>query len=547
MDFIELFNRSTTAVNLSGWILTDDSTTNRFRIPNGTVLDPGGAMAFPETDLGFRLSSAGESIYLLNPDASRVADAVRFSGQENGVSTGRVPDGSEQFRRPAVPTPGALNGQRRAEDIVINEIFYNPPAGDDDEFIEIHHRGSTAVSLAGWRIRGGVDFDFPANASLAPGGFLVIARDQVRLRANHPSLAAASVLGNYSGTLNNGSDVVRLTMPDEVRSTNELGVVTTDTIHITVGEVRYADGGTWGRWADGGGSSLELMDPDADPALAASWADSDESTKAAWSTVEWTRLSGQRICRQRHQPALPRPAERRRMPGRQHRGRAGGQPRLIQNPGFESGNTGWSLGGNHAGSTIDASGAQTGAAGLHLRAQGSLDTAVNSIQEPSVPASPAATPSRSAPRSAGSRAGPSCSSGSAAISPTMPPPFRSPANLGTPGPNSRRVPNAGPAGHATTSPTARPSPRPIRPSSSPPALRTPTPSPASSSDIGSTPRRPQPPSRCATTASRAASSPGTASTPPDPGRPRRPTAGLHHCRHRRLGRDLDLPPQCPHR
>jgi len=59
-------------------------------------------------------------------------------------------------------------------DVVISEIMYHPverpaftPAGDpvldlsDDvhEFIELHNSGPTPVSLAGWKLRGGIRFD----------------------------------------------------------------------------------------------------------------------------------------------------------------------------------------------------------------------------------------------------------------------------------------------------------------------------------------------------------------------------------------------------
>jgi hypothetical protein len=57
---------------------------------------------------------------------------------------------------------------------------------------------------------------------------------------------------------------------------------------VIVDEVTYGDGGRWGRWSDGGGSSLELIDARSDNRLAANWADSDETAKAPWATVEAT-------------------------------------------------------------------------------------------------------------------------------------------------------------------------------------------------------------------------------------------------------------------
>ena len=93
-DFIELFNYSASAVDLSHCILTDDPTTNRFVIPTNTVIQPQGLIYFDETRLGFALSAAGETIYFKDPNNTRVIEAVRFGAQENGVSTGRSPDGA---------------------------------------------------------------------------------------------------------------------------------------------------------------------------------------------------------------------------------------------------------------------------------------------------------------------------------------------------------------------------------------------------------------------------------------------------------------------
>ena len=40
--------------------------------------------------------------------------------------------------------------------------------------------------------------------------------------------------------------------------------------------------------ASGGGSSLELIDPNSNNRLAANWADSDETQKSVWTNIECT-------------------------------------------------------------------------------------------------------------------------------------------------------------------------------------------------------------------------------------------------------------------
>lgn len=108
--------------------------------------------------------------------------------------------------------------------IFINEIHYHPVevaaydsggspvldlTEDMHEFIELYNAGPDAVSLAGWEIAGGIDYDFPPAAVLGPGEYLVVAKDVTRVTAVY-GLNPAQVLGPYSGQLGNNNDTVRL-------------------------------------------------------------------------------------------------------------------------------------------------------------------------------------------------------------------------------------------------------------------------------------------------------------------------------------------------
>ena len=111
-DYIELYNHANQPVDISGCILTDDPKTNKFVIPPGTIIPARGFVCYSETNMNFRLDSVGETIYFKNPDASRYLDAVAFGGQENGVATGRWPDGANDWYRLSAKTPGT---QQRAD------------------------------------------------------------------------------------------------------------------------------------------------------------------------------------------------------------------------------------------------------------------------------------------------------------------------------------------------------------------------------------------------------------------------------------------------
>ncbi len=452
LDFIELFNRSNNPADLSGCFLTDDPATNKFRIANGTSLPPRGFRSFDQNELGFRLSAAGETIYLVSSNGLRVIDAIRFGGQENGVSSGRLPNGSETIRRLAAPTPGAANAEWRNEAIIINELMYNPISGNsDDEFVELHNRGATTVNLGGWRFESGINFTIPGGTSLGPGGFLVIARNAARLRTNYPQLNANNTLGDYSGALGNSGEQLSLSKPDGVVSTNEFGNLVTNKIHIVVTEVSYATGGAWGRWADGGGSSLELADPKADPLRGANWADSDETQKAVWSPVTFTgRLDNGNTAYSADRLFL----------GLLNDGEClvddievveGAGANLVSNPGFESGAAGWSFFGNHAPSGVDSVGAFAGTRCLHVRAGGGVDTGPNSIRTPLAAGLANNDTVTIRARVRWLRGWPELlfrlHGNYVDFAAALP----VPANLGTPGqPNSRAVANAGPAIYAVT-------------------------------------------------------------------------------------------------
>ena len=116
--------------------------------------------------------------------------------------------------------------------VVINEIHYHPieiPAFDtagnpvytgtttpadltDDvhEFVELQNAGNSAVDVSGWKLAGGIDFTFPAGASIAAGGYAVLAKNPARIAVVY-GIPQASIFGPVLGKLGNVGDTVRLT------------------------------------------------------------------------------------------------------------------------------------------------------------------------------------------------------------------------------------------------------------------------------------------------------------------------------------------------
>lgn len=394
LDALELFNRNRAEIDLSGCYLSDNRSLNRFRLPPGTRIPARGFLVFDEVQLGFRLDAAGETIYLVNAANDRVLDTVRFSGQANGISSGRSPDGEGPIVELRSPTLGAKNAAVLTRDIVINEIMYNPISGENrDEYVELHNKGGQPVPVGGWRFTEGIDFTFPPGAVIPPGGYLVVAKDAAWLRANYPNLHAGNVVGDFGGALSGQGEQLTLAMPDFVLTTNTSGVVQTNTIFITADQVDYSTGGRWGQWSDGGGSSLELVHPEADNRLAPNWADSDESTKAAWTTVEHTGIldhgHSSYVADQLH--VLLQGAGECLVDNVEVS--IVGSTNRIRNGTFEGSAANWFFQGTHRLSGHRPSGGVTGGA-LHLRASARGDTGANrtrGLLTASIPAGQTAT------------------------------------------------------------------------------------------------------------------------------------------------------------
>ena len=371
-DYVELYNHSTNSVDISGCILTDDPATNKFTIPNGTIIPARGFVSFTETQMGFGLDAAGESVFFKNPGQTRILDAVQFAAQQNGVASGRWPDGANDFYRLTAKTPGGTNAPILVGDVVINELMYDPISdNDDDQYVELYNRSTNTVNLSGWQLTDGVTFTIPTNTTLAAGGYLVIARNAAQLISHYPNLNSGNCLGGFSGKLSHNGERIALTMPVIHNLTN---------INITVNDLTYGTGGRWGQWSSGGGSSLELVDPNSNNRLAPNWADSDETQKSSWTNIETTGVLDNG---QNYESSIAHAQIGLLDVGEclvdnievNYNG-----VNYVSNPTFESGTTGWLLQGDMSRSSVENEGYGGSGHSLHIRASDTLWTGDNSCQ-----------------------------------------------------------------------------------------------------------------------------------------------------------------------
>ena len=143
--------------------------------------------------------------------------------------------------------------------VTFNEIHYHPAdAQTSGEWIELKNQNSVDVDLSGWRIDGGVDFDFPAGTVIRAGQFLVVA-------ANPAALTAASgvtgVLGPLRNAINNTGERITLKNNNGRR----------------MDEIEFTDRQPWPDAADGSGATLAKRNELQNSELPENWRASFES------------------------------------------------------------------------------------------------------------------------------------------------------------------------------------------------------------------------------------------------------------------------------
>lgn len=311
-DAFELYNETSESMDLSGWFVSDNlHKPRKYRIPQGTVVEPGGYTAFYRYQLqpwqgvlpGFSFNSAhGDEFYLFSADASGsltgYRGSVRFPAAPNGVPFGRYQTALgpqfvyveyTTFGTPITATSppellslfrtgkGAPNAPPVVGPLVINEISYHPaaqPSLDPSalEFIEIYNTAVTNVNLFDpdattnrWQLRGAVQFTFEPGRSIPPKTSVLIvgfdpATNQLQtteFRRIYNVPRETLLYGPWTGRLSNGSEGLELWRPDipQFWFDPDYGYIP----YILVDRVAYGDRFPWPSAADGTGASLQRL------------------------------------------------------------------------------------------------------------------------------------------------------------------------------------------------------------------------------------------------------------------------------------------------
>ena len=276
-DWIELHNTTDANIDISGWFLSDNADDlTKYEIAPSTVIDANGYIVFYEdTDFNdpynpgcivpFALSEHGEITYLSSGSAGSLAGGYSeredFGASDPNVTFGRhlKSTGTYNFVAMSVPTPDTNNAYPLVGPVVVKEIMYNPPTGNQyEEYIELYNITGSLANLydfaesAPWKFTDGIDFTFPADANIPPFGRLLIVKDPPAFAAAYGS-PPVRVLGPYDGFLSNGGERLQLDKPGDT----DAGVRQ----YIRIDRVNYDDQAPWPTEPDGAGSSLTRIDP----------------------------------------------------------------------------------------------------------------------------------------------------------------------------------------------------------------------------------------------------------------------------------------------
>ena len=241
--------------------------------PSGTVISGFGATINPPAGLTVYYTLDGTDPR--SPGGGTNPAALRYSG-----TPVRITGNAKLVARTVNPSHTALTGANNpplrsiwsgpvsatyVTDLIplaVTEIHFQPDdAGaqgnaDDFEFVELANLGTRPVPLAGFRFRGGVDFDWSAADTrvLQPGQRGVLVANPARFASRYPT--ATNILGSYTNqSLSNGGERLALFGP----------------LDEPVFDFRYDP--DWQPLADGAGYTLVPADETnpGDPSAATSW------------------------------------------------------------------------------------------------------------------------------------------------------------------------------------------------------------------------------------------------------------------------------------
>ncbi len=222
-DWIELYNPSSEAVDLSNWGLSDQANVAaKWTFGSGTTIEPGGYLLVYCSDLdqndpgkgalhtSFKLKSGSDTV-VLSDSTGKTVDALPLAEVTSGSSLGREAGNTGEWLEFAEPTPGFENseagrkaylasmdgsaiGLKISEFQSSNKTTLAAQDGSYPDWVEIHNPTGAAIDLSGFGLSDKREkpmrWTFPEGTTIEAGGYLLVYCDGV-----------SDLTGQYPGEL----------------------------------------------------------------------------------------------------------------------------------------------------------------------------------------------------------------------------------------------------------------------------------------------------------------------------------------------------------
>jgi len=230
-EFIEIWNKGDTEVDLSGFFIDDiDGGSDPRVIEDETKIEAGGYFVFYMKTI---LNNTGDSARLLNPDGTLFKEVVFGNSHGKDVSYSRKTDGNYEWTTKntpeeenvfdvivptptptptptatptstssPTPAPSPTPDYSGAKSLIVNEALPDPAGNDgENEFTEIKNTSGQAIDLSGFYIDdaegGSSAYKIPDGTTIEANGYLVFYSRDTKI------------------SLNNTGDNARLLFPDK--------------------------------------------------------------------------------------------------------------------------------------------------------------------------------------------------------------------------------------------------------------------------------------------------------------------------------------------
>src|SRR3990167_8251614 len=193
-DWVEMYNKTDSEVDVGEWKIDDTATTPLKVFSFGTRIGPRG---FLVVEVANRLNNSGDIVSLVTKEGNEI-DIFEYTAAIQNKSFARVPDGSDIWTE-ADPTKNATNGEdapkrnsiQKNGTITLSEFMPNPAGGS--EWAEVYNPNTFELNISGWKIDdidgGSLPFTIPTDTKINAKSYKVF---------------------SFSAKLNNSDDSIRL-------------------------------------------------------------------------------------------------------------------------------------------------------------------------------------------------------------------------------------------------------------------------------------------------------------------------------------------------